>query len=102
MNYLLALFIFLVNCLCTKSSSAETVKVVSRLGATKANGSGWLVNTPMGVSVVTCPHVLIPKGNVEVQLENVKGPISAREVWADWARGITFLQLDTVAPVQIS
>lgn len=84
------------------SSFAETVKVVSRLGISDANGSGWLVQTAMGPIVITCPHVLIPSGAVEIYFEKSSMPIAAHEVWSDWARGISLLKLDSQTQVKIS
>lgn len=89
-------------CLFSMSVFAETVKVVSNLGPTKSNGSGWLVHAPMGDFVVTCPHVLIPKGEVTIYLENSSAPLSGTEVWSDWARGISFVKLDAPPPIQIN
>lgn len=96
-NLILFIFIFLASI-----GSAETVKVVSRLGISESNGSGWLVQTPMGPLVVTCPHVLIPKSGIDIYLEKSSSPIAAREVWSDWSRGISFLKLETLPQTSIS
>jgi hypothetical protein len=88
-----ALIIFSV--LMTFSTFAETVKVVSRLETAVSNGSGWLVETPIGAMIVTCPHVLMPKGTTDIFLEKSDAPLSAHEVWSDWARGISLLKLDS-------
>ena len=94
--------ILLISLLWLSVGSAETVKVISHLGVSNSNGSGWLVQSPMGPLVVTCPHVLIPTGAIEIYVEKSSTAISAKEVWSDWARGISILKLDSLPLIQIT